>query len=107
HPSEEALMQRFARLGIGAGKRFNAEGLAPEMRKAIEAGRGDAWHARDRLSEHIAAGEVTSGDVLGTRASLQNNYLYRMRGTVAGIWGNVKEEAIYPAYYVDATGQPL
>jgi hypothetical protein len=30
-----------------------------------------------------------------------------MRGTVAGIWGNVREEAIYPAYYADSTGQPL
>jgi hypothetical protein len=61
----------------------------------------------DMLAKRISAGEVTSGDVLGTRASLKNNYLYRMRGTVAGIWGNVREEAIYPAYYTDSTGQPL
>jgi hypothetical protein len=107
HRSEEALIRRFAKLGIGAGKEFNADGLVPEIRKAIEDGRADAWREMDRLSERIAAGEVTSGDVLGTRASLQNNYLYRMRGTVAGIWGNIKEEAIYPAYYVDSTGQPL
>ena len=71
-----------------------------EIRKAIEDGRADAWADMGRLAKRISAGEVTSGDVLGTRASLKNNYLYRMRGTVAGIWGNVKEEAIYPAYYV-------
>ena len=107
HPSEKALMRRFARLGIGAGKNFDATALSPEIRKAIEDGRADAWEDMDRLTKRITAGEVTSGDVLGTRASLKNNYLYRMRGTVAGIWGNVKEEAIYPAYYVDSEGQQL
>jgi hypothetical protein len=61
----------------------------------------------DRLEKRISAGEVTSGDVLGTRASLKNNYLYRMHGTVAGIWGNVKEEAIYHGWYSDSTGQKL
>ena len=107
HPSEQALMARFAKLGIGAGKHFDAQALSPEIRRAVEDGRADAWADMDRLAKRISAGDVTSGDVLGTRASLKNNYLYRMRGTVAGIWGNVKEEAIYPAYYVDATGQPL
>jgi hypothetical protein len=30
-----------------------------------------------------------------------------MTAAVLGIYGNSKEEAIYPAYYVDAAGQPL
>jgi hypothetical protein len=107
HPSEKALMARFAKLGIGAGKTFDAAALSPQMRKAMEDGRADAWAEIDALANRAAAGEITSGDVLGTRASLKNNYLYRMEGTVAGIWGNVKEEAIYPAYYADSTGQPL
>jgi hypothetical protein len=107
HPSEEALMQRFAKLNIGAGKPFDAKALSPEIRKAIEDGRADAWQAHEELTRRVNAGEVTSGDVLGTRASLKNNYLYRMHGTVAGIWGNVKEEAIYPGWYIDSTGQPL
>src|SRR5262249_4256705 len=55
----------------------------------------------------VAAREVTSGDVVGSREHLKNNYLYRMRGTVAGIYGNSKEEAIYPVYYVDAAGKPV
>jgi hypothetical protein len=61
----------------------------------------------DELAKRINAGEVTSGDLLGSRDALKNNYLYRFRGTVAGIWGNAKEEAIYPAYYLDSMGQPL
>ena len=42
--------------------------------------------------------EVTSGDVFGTRAYLKNNYLYRMAAAVLGIYGNSKEEAMYPIY---------
>jgi len=30
-----------------------------------------------------------------------------MTGAVLGIYGNSKEEAMYPAYYVDGTGQKL
>jgi hypothetical protein len=107
HPSEQELMARFARLNIGAGKRFDANALSPEIRKAIEGGRADAWQAHEELLKRVTAGEVTSGDVLGTRESLKNNYLYRMHGTVAGIWGNAKEEAIYPGWYTDSTGQTL
>jgi hypothetical protein len=107
HPSEKALMQRFARLNIGAGRQFDAKELAPAIRKAIEDGRADAWLASDEIAKRVNKGELTSGDFLGSRSSLRNNYLYRMHGTVAGIWGNAKEEAIYPGYYVDSDGKPL
>ena len=40
-------------------------------------------------------------------AFLKNNYLYRMTAAVLGIYGNTKEEAMYPAYYVDADGKKL
>src|SRR5207302_6391859 len=42
-PSEKALMARFAKLGIGAGKTFDASKLSPEMKAAIEQGMADAW----------------------------------------------------------------
>jgi hypothetical protein len=50
---------------------------------------------------------VTAGDVFGTRQYLKNNYLYRMIAAVLGIYGNSKQEAMYPAYYVDSTKQKL
>ena len=107
HPSETEMMARFAKLDIGPGKTFDPEKFPPEIRKAIEEGMADAWKDLDALGERIARGEVTSGDVLGSREHLKGNYLYRMRGTVAGIWGNTAEEAIYPAYYNNSSGQPL
>jgi hypothetical protein len=107
HPSETELMARFAKLGIGRGQTFDADSLSSETRKAVEDGRADAWGEMDKLAKRINAGEVTSGDMLGSREYLKNNYLYRFRTTFAGIWGNAKEEAIYPVYYFDSTGQPL
>jgi hypothetical protein len=107
HPSEKDLLARFARLGIGANQTFDADSLSPEIRKAIEEGRADAWQANEEVVKRVNARELASGDFLGSRESLKNNYVFRMHGTVAGIWGNAKEEAIYPGYYLDSKGQRL
>jgi hypothetical protein len=59
------------------------------------------------LLKEFDAGKVTSGDVFGTREYLKNNYLYRMAAAVLGIYGNSKQEAMYPSYYVDEAKQKL
>ncbi|MGL4558597.1 MAG: DUF1254 domain-containing protein, partial [Afipia sp.] len=108
HPSETALMARFARIGVGAGKPFDAGALSPEMRKALEDGMADAWKAFAEYKEtQIDTGKKASGDAFGTRAALKNNYMDRMGAAVLGIYGNAKQEAMYPAYFVDATKQKL
>ena len=107
HPSEKELRARFAKLGIGGNGSFDAQKLSPELRKALEEGMGDAWKAFDDLKQRVDAGEVTSGDLFGTREYLKNNYLYRMAAAALGIYGNSKQEAIYPAYSVDADGHKL
>ncbi|KAA1189481.1 DUF1254 domain-containing protein [Pseudohalioglobus sediminis] len=107
HPSEEELMARFGRLGIGAGKTFDWDAFSPDVQEAIGQGMADAWGDFAAAKARADAGEVGSGDVFGTRQHLQNNYLYRMTGAVLGIWGNSEAEAIYPSYYVDTKGQKL
>jgi hypothetical protein len=106
-PSEKALMARFAKIGIGAGKIFDASKLTPEMKTAIEGGIADAWADFADFKKKADAGKVTSGDIFGTREYLKNNYLYRMGAAVLGIYGNSKQEAMYPFYGVDADGQKL
>jgi hypothetical protein len=106
-PSEKALMARFAKIGVGAGKTFDASKLSPEMKTAIEQGMADAWVAFAGLKKDFEERKLASGDVFGTRQFLKNNYLYRMGAAVLGIYGNSKQEAMYPAYYVDATKQKL
>ena len=107
HPSEKELMARFAKIGVGAGKTFDASKLSPELKKAIEDGMADAWADFASLKKRVDEGEVTSGDVFGTREYLKNNYLYRMGAAVVGIFGNSKQEAMYPVYGVDSNGQKL
>lgn len=108
HPSEQALMQRFAKLGIGPGQTFNLDTLSPELRQAVADGMADAWSKDFAEFEKLRnARKVTSRDVFGTREHLQNNYLYRMAGAVSGIYGNSQDETLYPSYYIDATGQAL
>src|SRR5580698_4710701 len=105
-PSETELMARFAKIGVGAGKTFDPGTLTPEMTTAIEQGRADAYAAFAEGVKQMSAGTVTSGDLFGTREAMKNNYLYRWLGTI-GIYGNSKQEAMYPIYRVDADGQNL
>lgn len=108
NPNETELMARFAKIGVGAGKSFDVAALPPEQRKAIEDGMADAWKA---FAEHKATmvdtGKETSADSFGTREYLKNDYLKRMSGAVLGIYGNSKEEAMYPVYFTDAAGGKL
>jgi hypothetical protein len=107
HPSETALMERFAKIGVGAGKTFDVSKLSPEMKAAIEQGMADALAELATLQARIDAKEVTSGEMFGTREYLKNNYLYRMAAAVNGIYGNSRQEAMYPVYAVDADGEKL
>jgi hypothetical protein len=107
HPSERALRARFARAGIAPGKPFDAARLSPDVRRAMEAGMADAWADFAGALERVNAGTLVSGDLFGTREYLKNDYLYRMTAAALGIYGNSKEEAMYPAYYVDAAGRKL
>jgi hypothetical protein len=106
-PSETGLMERFSKIGVGGGRTFDASKLSPELKTAIEQGMADAWADLASLQKRIDAGEVTSGDLFGTREYLKNNYLYRMAAAVLGIYGNSKQEAMYPVYAIDAEGKKL
>jgi hypothetical protein len=107
-PSETGLMGRFAKIGVGAGKNFDASKLPPEVKQAIGQGVADAWNEYDNFKRtQIDTGKVTSGELFGTRAFLKNNYLYRMAAAILGIYGNSEAEAMYPIYSVDAAGEKL
>jgi hypothetical protein len=105
-PSETELRARFARLGIEAGRSFDPTSFSSDLRQALQDGIADAWVAFGDLKKRADAHEVGSGDVFGTRDYLKNNYLYRMLGAAVGIYGNSKQEAMYPTYFIDSEGRP-
>lgn len=107
-PTETDLRSRFARFGIGAGAPFRADALSPEARKASEQGMANTWKEFETFKKtKLDSGEITGGDMVGARDYLKNNYLYRMAAAVLGIYGNSKEEAMYPTYFVDADLKPM
>ena len=106
--SEKDIRDRFATLGIAADGSFNADKLSPEIREAVQAGMSDAWAELAAFKkDKVDTGQVTSGQVFGTRDQLGGNYLYRMAGAVLGIYGNSSTEAMYPVLSTDTGGAPL
>jgi hypothetical protein len=107
HISETELMEEFKKIGIDRGKKFDTTKLAPETLTAMRMGIADAWKGYDSIIQLLNQGKLSSSDGFGTREFLNNNYLLRMVSAAAGIYGNSKEEAMYPVYYVDNNGQAL
>ncbi len=105
-PTEVELMKRFAKIGVGGGLNFDPAKLTPEMKAAIEQGRADAWEAFAGGVKAVEEGKLDAGDLFGTRQFMKNNYLNRWLATI-GIYGNSKQQAVYPIYWTDDTGQKL
>jgi hypothetical protein len=103
HPSETGMRARFARLAP-----VDVEGLSPEMRQAMTDGMADAWATFKEFKEtQLDTGKRSSGDGFGTREHLNGSYIDRMAAAVLGIYGNSREGAIYPVYFIDSDHQPV
>ena len=82
--------------------------LSPEMLKAVQDGMADAWATFKEYKEtQLDTGKRTSADAFGTREFLNGDYLARFSAAVLGIYGNSKDEAIYPVYFIDSAKKPL
>ncbi len=89
HPTETALMKRFARAGLGPEGTFQAASLTPEQRRPVGEGMADAWQAFATFKrEQVDTRRLSSADGFGTREFLKNNYMSRMSSAVLGIYGN-------------------
>jgi hypothetical protein len=116
HPSETAMFERFAKLGLGTGEGFEIEKVDPETREALEAGIKAGFAAMEEVIDRISTDPLASAKVFGTRAFLNQTaqkfgldklWLLRMVGAHRGLYGNSGAEAIYPTYLTDADGAPL
>lgn len=105
-PADSALRNRIARIGVKPGAPFDVTRLPPETQAALQGGIDDGWKdfavfKKDSLDTR----KVDSGDLFGTREFIHGRYLNRFAGAKLGIYGNSREEALYPAYFVDAANQ--
>jgi len=107
-PSEKDLMRNFGKIGIGAGRPFDAKTLPPDLQKALQDGIDDGVRAFEVFKRtELDTRKVGTPALFGTREHLKNNYLYRYAAAELGIFGNSAEEAIYYGYFLDGSGAPL
>jgi hypothetical protein len=102
-PSETALREKFSRIGITAGAPWPSPGMPDDVVQAIKAGGLDAQKQLDQDALKL----TTSIGLFGTPEQMAGKYKQRALGALAGIYGNTAEEAVYPAYLSDASGQIL
>jgi hypothetical protein len=103
-PSEKAAFARFAKIGIGPGRPFDAGRLDPQTRAAIEQGIADA----SRELKATALKQTSSKGFFGTREELGKDYVvYRSMGAMLGIYGNSTEEAVYASQQTGPDGKVL
>ncbi|HSG85620.1 MAG TPA: DUF1254 domain-containing protein, partial [Candidatus Limnocylindrales bacterium] len=109
HDEDVPHLERFARIGIGAGQPFDTEALDEGTRSAIRAGVAEA---RAAIEARVGAlGRKANGwgmtEVFGDRAWYGGDYLLRAAGAMIGWGGNDVSEALYPLAREDADGEPL
>lgn len=103
-PSEAAMFERFAKIGIGVGRGFDEAALEPAVRDAMLAGISEAAAA----FQARVAKETSSAALFGSRAELGADYVYRRScAALLGILGNTKEEAIYLSQQTEPDGTVL
>ncbi len=114
---EQALMKRFAKIGLDGKGTFDLTKFSPEIQKAIEEGAQEGLAAIKEFGKKETSDPLVSAKVFGTRTflnkSAKNNYslkdlfMIRAVGAEKGIYGNSGAEAIYPTYLVDTEGAPF
>jgi hypothetical protein len=109
-PEEVKLRERFAQIGIGAGKSYDFEKLSLEDRLAQGLGIKRAFEriaeGRDTFGTSVNGWRVTYSG-FGDRADYNGDWLERAVAAYAGIFGNSPEEALYPLATTDGNGQKL
>jgi hypothetical protein len=108
NPAEAEMRKRFEKIGVIPGGFFREDKLDAEIKEALQQGITDAWKAFEEFkATQLDTGKRTSADGFGTREHLKGSYLDRFSSAVLGIYGNSKDEAIYPVYFTDADKQKL
>lgn len=103
---EKPLRDKFARIGIEAGKPFPPAKLTPEQKEALEAG---VKNGLAKIKQKVATlGKDENGwrvgGAQGDRAFYQGDWTLRAAAAMAGIYGNDEVEALYPLLATDSEG---
>jgi hypothetical protein len=107
---EVPLRQKFARIGIEAGKQFPTVKLTDADKAAVaEAAKAAATAIRAKIETmgKLVNGWTVVNSGIGDRALYDGDWTQRAAVAVAGILANDPAEAVYPITRKDGNGQPL
>ena len=107
HLTDEPIVAQMRRIGIEPGKSLDFDGLAPAVKKALEAVPEDAqklmlWKV-PTLARVVNQWSMNT-DTVGVYG---NYYLKRAIFAQVGLGANLPEDAIYPLNLGDDAGKPL
>jgi len=115
--SEKALMEKFAKIGIGTDAVFETSQFDEETLQALKEGVKEGFAEIEEFIKKYGSDPLASAKIFGTREfltksakenyGLQDLYLPRAVAAQSGLYGNSGFESTYPAYRFDAEGQPL
>ena len=107
HPlQEEAYVQRFRSLGVGAFDAFDPKSLDPISLASINAGFDDAMDVISRSRGQVGTRGSTGWNT-GTVGEIGFAYLRRAIQNFVGTGGNVAAEKKFFVTFEDGDGQPL
>ena len=107
---EVPLRQKFARIGIEAGKQFPTVKLTNADKAAVaEAAKAAATAIKAKIETmgKLVNGWTVVNSGIGDRALYDGDWTQRAAVAVAGILANDPAEAVYPITRKDGNGQPL
>lgn len=97
-PEEKEIRDKLARIGVGAGKKFEFKDLPPAHKAAalegVKAGMAKVQERMASIGKRINGWQV--GSPFGNRDFYKSDWLLRAAAAQAGIFGNNAEEAVYP-----------
>lgn len=98
-PEEQALRERFARIGLRDGHYAPPAGSEAAIAEGM---------AEGLAVMRAGVGQIrSSAEIFGSREQLGTDYLKRALGAMLGILGNSAEEYLGVGYQSDAAGQPF
>lgn len=114
---EQALMERFAKIGLGGENKFDIKNLSPEIQKALQEGAKEGFSEMEEFTKINTRDPLAAAKIFGTRIflnksakenyNLDNFFIMRAVAAYMGLYGNSAEEAIYPTYLIDENGAPF
>jgi hypothetical protein len=103
---EKPLRVKFARIGIGPGKKVHHKDLPPDEKAAIGDGMKAALAKIGKTADSV--GTLVNGwqigSAAGSREFYNGNWALRAAAAKLGIYGNSEAEAVYPFTRNDAKG---